>query len=214
MPQNIKLSITMPTKEVQEIELDIPIDKINDSEFIQSKFLAVGINLCRKLSDFGDKSFIELVNEFIPDQDGITDEFLHKWGLSKSQLNLKTKQTSTTVNTMPVDTAVVPEKVAADGGDVVKKVAKKVANKVAKKVAKKVKKKVAKKVVTKKAPTKKTVGESENVVTETDPDTVVIEPNPDTVVIDPESDAVVTTPKKKIKRKKRKKITVKKKPKT
>ena len=206
MPQNIKLSITMPTKEVQEIELDIPIDKINDSEFIQSKFLAVGINLCRKLSDFGDKSFIELVNEFIPDQDGITDEFLHKWGLSKSQLNLKTKQTSTTVNTMPVDTAVVPEKVAADGGDVVKKVAKK--------VAKKVKKKVSKKVVTKKAPTKKTVGESENVVTETDPDTVVIEPNPDTVVIDPESDAVVTTPKKKIKRKKRKKITVKKKPKT
>jgi len=196
----------MPTKEVQEIELDIPIDKINDSEFIQSKFLAVGINLCRKLSDFGDKSFIELVNEFIPDQDGITDEFLHKWGLSKSQLNLKTKQTSTTVNTMPVDTAVVPEKVAADGGDVVKKVAKK--------VAKKVKKKVSKKVVTKKAPTKKTVGESENVVTETDPDTVVIEPNPDTVVIDPESDAVVTTPKKKIKRKKRKKITVKKKPKT
>lgn len=93
----------MPAKEVQEIELDIPISKINDSAFIQEQFLTVGFNLCRKLSDFGEKSFIELVNEFIPEQEGITDTFLQKWGLTKSQINLKTKQMSTTVNTLPIE---------------------------------------------------------------------------------------------------------------
>ena len=83
----------MTTKEVKEIELDIPIDKINDLAYLQDKFLNVSFQLLKELSDHSDKSFVDMINEFIPDEDCITDAFLNQWGLSKSDITLKTKKT-------------------------------------------------------------------------------------------------------------------------
>ena len=79
-------------KEVKEIEVDIPIAKINDLDYLQDTFLNVSFQLVKELSEHSDRSFAEMVNEFISDEACITETFLNKWGLSKSDINLKTKK--------------------------------------------------------------------------------------------------------------------------
>ena len=81
------------TKEVREIEVDIPINKINDLTYLQETFLNVSFKLLKELADHSDMSFVDMVNEFIPDEDCITDSFLSNWDLSKTDINLKTKKT-------------------------------------------------------------------------------------------------------------------------
>ena len=81
-------------KMFQEINLDIPSDKINDLEFIQQQFLNVAFDLCKKLSQYSEKPFEYFVNEFVPAQAGITDEFLETWELSREDLHLKNTATS------------------------------------------------------------------------------------------------------------------------
>ena len=85
------------TKEVREIEVDIPIEKINDLVFIQSKFIEVCFKTLKELSNHSEKSFPELVKQFIPDKDCISDEILSEWGLSKSDLENSDQQTETEV---------------------------------------------------------------------------------------------------------------------
>jgi len=94
------------TKMFQEINLDIPSDKVNDLEFVQRQFLNVAFDLCKKLSQYSDKSFVDFVNEFVPAQKGITDEFLETWGLSSDRLNLK-NSVLTVSETPTTDTPVI-----------------------------------------------------------------------------------------------------------
>ena len=80
------------TKDTHEIEVDITLDQINDLDFLQKKFLTVSFQLLKELSDHSEREFIELVNEFIPDEESITDEFLSDWGITKQELDFKTKK--------------------------------------------------------------------------------------------------------------------------
>ena len=67
------------TKQIKEIEVDIPIEKINDLTYLQDMFLNVSFKLLKELSDHSDNSFVDMINEFIPDEDCITDDFLSNW---------------------------------------------------------------------------------------------------------------------------------------
>jgi len=118
------------TKEVREIEVDIPINKINDLTYLQETFLNVSFKLLKELADHSDMSFVDMVNEFIPDEDCITDSFLSNWDLSKTDINLKTKKTKNRKKKtkavpkseeVPVEVVEVPDEAAVAIKDVVVK---------------------------------------------------------------------------------------------
>jgi len=78
--------------EVNEIQVNIPSEKLNDLEFLQHKLLEVSFRALREISEHSDRSFVELVTEFIPDETCINNTFLEEWGLTKEDLNFKTEK--------------------------------------------------------------------------------------------------------------------------
>ena len=78
--------------EVNEIQVNIPSEKLNDLEFLQHKLLEVSFRALKEISEHSDKTFIELVTEFIPDETCINNAFLEEWGLTKEDLNFKTEK--------------------------------------------------------------------------------------------------------------------------
>lgn len=74
---------------VKEIEIDIPIEKVNDLKFIQESILDGAFRALKEVATHGDIEFKELVRKFINSDEYITKTFLDKWGLTKEDISNK-----------------------------------------------------------------------------------------------------------------------------
>ena len=79
-------------QEMNEIHVNIPAEKLNDLNYLQNKLLEVSFSALQEISNHSDKSFKELVSEFIPDEDSITEDFLNNYGLSKEDIMFKNEK--------------------------------------------------------------------------------------------------------------------------
>jgi len=100
--------------DVKEIEIDIPIEKINDLAYIQESILDGAFRALKEVAAHGDIEFKDLVRRFINSDEYVTQAFLNKWGLTKKDISDKPANSEENITTSTQAPASTKSKDAAE----------------------------------------------------------------------------------------------------